>query len=280
MGNLNAYVNQISEVGDKFGPIVVKAVILLVIVLFLTIYLGRLLASLLVRAGMPERRAAMSVTGLHILVLFIAAVVVLNLLGFPGLLLFRTIVVILMILVATYIIARPYLPRLPLKKGDTVGLGGRVGTVEAVSIMYTQLKTFDGKVVFIPNHKVMNDQVVNFSAKPQRRVDIDFFIPYDQDLAWVKKAVMEVLQGDERVLDKPAPKVVVARFSPNYREMQARFWVPRKHAITGKWAINELIDHKFHEQGIAMAAPRLELLRGTGQRAGGPGRGEDDAEGA
>ncbi|MBU1275542.1 MAG: mechanosensitive ion channel [Proteobacteria bacterium] len=265
MNDLNAYVAQLTEVGDKFGPIVVKAVILLVIVLFLTIFLGRVLASLLVRAGVPERRAAMSVTVLHILVLFIAAVVVLNVLGFPGVLLFRTIVVILMILVATYIIAKPYLPRLPLKKGDVVGIGGKVGSVEAVSIMYTQLKTFDGKVVFIPNHKVMNDQVVNFSAKPKRRVDIDFFIPYDQELAKVKKAVMDVLQGDERVLDKPAPKVVVSRFSPNYREMQARFWVARKHAITGKWAINELIDNKFAQEGIAMAAPRLELLKGGDQ---------------
>ena len=202
----------------------------------------------------------MSVTALHVLVLFMATLVVLNVLGFPGMLLFRTIVVILMILVAAYIIAKPYIPRLPFKKGDTVGIGGKVGNVEAISIMYTQLKTFDGKLIFIPNHKVMNDQVMNFSAKPKRRVDIDFFIPYDQNLAKVQNAVMEILQADERVLDKPAPKVVVARFSPNYREMQARFWVPRKYAITGKWAINELIDNKFTELGIDMAAPRLALL--------------------
>ncbi|MBU4564065.1 MAG: mechanosensitive ion channel [Desulfarculus sp.] len=260
MDTMTTYVTQISDVGNKFGPIVVKALILLVIVLFLTIFLGRVLANLLVKFGVPERRAAMSVTGLHIIVLFMAALVVLNVLGFPGMLLFRTIVVILMVLVAAYIIAKPYIPRLPLKKGDTVGIGGKVGNVEAVSIMYTQLKTFDGKVVFIPNHKVMNDQVVNFSAKPKRRVDIDFFIPYDQDLAKVKKVVMDILEGDERVLDKPAPKVVIARFSPNYREMQARFWVARKHAITGKWSLNEVIDNRFAEEGIAMAAPRLALV--------------------
>lgn len=261
MDTMNTYVNQISEVGDKFGPIVVKAVILLVIVLFLTIFLGRVLANLLVRFGVPERRAAMSVTGLHVIVLFMAALVVLNVLGFPGMLLFRTIVVILMILVAAYIIAKPYIPRLPLKKGDTVGIGGKVGNVEAVSIMYTQLRTFDGKVIFIPNHKVMNDQVTNFSAKPKRRVDISFFIPYDQDLAKVKKVVLDILKSDERVTQKPVPKVVLSKFSPNYREMQARFWVVRKYAITGKWAINELIDNKFKEEGIAMAAPRLALVR-------------------
>ena len=260
MDTMQAYIMQATEVGNKFGPIVVKAVILLVLVLFITIYLGRIVANLLVRVGVPERRAAMSVTGLHILVLFLAALLVLNMLGFPGVFLFRVIVVILMVLVAAYIIAKPYLPRLPLKKGDTVGIGGKVGNVEAVSIMYTQLRTFDGKVIFVPNHKVMNDQVVNFSAKPRRRVDIDFFIPYDQDLAKVKALVLEVLAADERVEPKPAPKVVISKFSPHYREMQARFWVARKYAITAKWSLNEVIDNKFTEQGISMAAPRLALV--------------------
>lgn len=260
MDSMSTYVNQLTEVGDKFGPIVVKAVVLLVLVLFLTLFLGKVLANFLVKFGVPERKAAMSVTALHVIVLFMATLVVLNMLGFPGMLLFRTIVVILMILVAVYIIAKPYIPRLPLKKGDTVGIGGKVGNVETVSIMYTQLRTFDGKVIFIPNHKVMNDQVINFSAKPKRRVDINFFIPYDQNLAKVKKAVLEILQEDERVIKKPPPKVVISKFSPNYREMQARFWVPRKYAITGKWAINELIDNKFTEEGIAMAAPRLALI--------------------
>ncbi len=260
MNAMNSYVVELTEVGNKFGPMVVKAVILLVIVLFITIFLGRLLANFLVKVGVPERRAAMSITVLHLLVLFLAALVVLNLLGFPGMLLFRTIVVILLVLVATYIIAKPYIPRLPLKKGDTVGIGEVVGKVEAISIMYTQLKTFEGKLVFIPNHKVMNDKVVNYTANPRRRVDIDFFIPYDQDLERVKGAVMEVLAADERVRDKPAPRVVIARFSPSYREMQARFWVDRKYAITGKWALNELIDQKLSQEGIAMAAPRLALL--------------------
>ncbi len=260
MNTMQSYIAEISAVGDKFGPIVVKAVVLLVIVLFLSIFLGRLLANLLVRFGLPERRAAMSVTALHVLVLFVASLVVLNVLGFPGVLLFRTIVVVLLIIVAAYIIAKPYLPRLPLKKGDVVGIGGRVGKVEAVSIMYTQLKTFDGKLIFIPNHKVMNDQVMNFSAKPKRRVDIDFFIPYDQDLARVKEVVLEVLAGDERVEAKPAPKVVISKFSPNYREMQARFWVARKYAITARWSLNEVIDNRFAAEGIQMAAPRLALL--------------------
>jgi len=260
--NLDQYVAQVSQFGDKFGPMVVKAVILLVIVLFLTKFLGRFFALILTRFGMPERRALLAVTTLHILVLLIAALIVLNMLGFPGILLFRIIIVIVMIGLAVLIIAKPYFPQLPFKKGDSIKFGTTLGKVEKITFIHTLVRTFDGKVVFIPNHKVLNDQVINLAIRPNRRVDIDFFIPYDQDLENVKNVVSEVLADDERVLEKPAPRVVISKFTPDYRHMQARFWVERKHAITVRWALNEKIDARFTQEGINMAAPRMEILQG------------------
>ena len=59
---LSSYVDQISKVGGELGPMIVKGMVLLVIVLFLVKYLGRFLSALLVRFGMPPRKAAYSVT--------------------------------------------------------------------------------------------------------------------------------------------------------------------------------------------------------------------------
>jgi len=112
---LSAYVEQVSKIGGELGPMVVKGMILLVILLFLVKYLGRLVAMLLIKYGMPERKAAYSVTGLHILILLIGALVVLNLVGFPGALLFRVIMVIVMVGLAAFIIAKPYIPQLPFR---------------------------------------------------------------------------------------------------------------------------------------------------------------------
>jgi small conductance mechanosensitive channel len=258
--SFNQYIDQVSLIGDKFGPLVVKAMVLLVVVLFLTKFLGQFLSLILTRFGMRERRAIMAVTILHILVLLLAALIVLNMLGFPGILLFRIIIVIIMVGLAIFIIGKPYIPQLPFKKGDSVKVGATLGKVEKVTFMHTLIRTFDGKMVFIPNHKVLNDQVINLAIRPNRRVDIDFFIPYDQDLEKVKTAVSEVLSDDERVLEKPAPKVVISKFTPDYRHMQARFWVQKKFAITLRWAINEKIDVRFTQEGIKMAAPRMEIL--------------------
>jgi small conductance mechanosensitive channel len=60
-----------------------------------------------------------------------------------------------------------------------------------------------------------------------RRLDVDFFIPYDQDVEKVKAVVEEILNESEIVLKKPAPRVVIDKFAPGCMEMKARFWVEK-----------------------------------------------------
>jgi small conductance mechanosensitive channel len=267
---LDSYIEQVTQFGDKFGPLLVKSVVLLVIVLLLTKLLGRFFTLILTKLGMPERKALMAVTVLHVLVLLVAALVVLNLLGFPGILLFRIIVLIVMVGLAMFIIAKPYIPQLPFKTGDTIKAGTTVGKVQRITFMHTLIRAFDAKMVFIPNHKILNDQVVNFAINPNRRVDVDFFIPYDQEVEKVKKAVSEVLAANENILEKPTAKVVISKFTPDYRHMQARFWVPRTKAITVRWAVNEQIDAKFVQEGIKMASPRMEITQKASPAMDGP----------
>lgn len=255
----NGYVDHITKVGSELGPMVVKGMILLVIVLVLVKYLGNLVSSLLIKMGVPERRAAYSVTGLHILVLLVGALVVLNFIGFPAALLFRVIMVIVMVVIVVFVIAKPYIPKLPLKTGDVVMIGGTLGKVDLITIMHTRIRTFDGKVVYIPNHKVLNDQVVNTSLRPKRRLDINFYIPLDADVEKVKKIVGEILKESEIVQEKPTPRVVIDKFAPGYMEMKARFWVEKKYALVGRWGLNEKIKARFDEDGIKMASPRLEI---------------------
>jgi small conductance mechanosensitive channel len=175
--------------------------------------------------------------------------------------------VIVMIGIAAYIIAKPYVPTLPFKKGDIIQSGGAIGKVDLVTVMHTRVRTFDGKVVYVPNHKVLNDQVVNSSARPNRRLDIDFFITYDVDVNKVKGVVEEILKEDEIVLEKPAPRVVIDNFSPGYMEMKARFWVERKHALTGRWGLNEKIKSRFDSEGIEMASPRMVIDQISSEKA-------------
>ena len=256
---LSKYVNEISRIGGEFGPMLLKGMVLLVFVLVLAKYLAKFLVPLLVRAGMSERKAAYSVTGLHILVLLIGTLVVLGMVGFSGALLVRAIMTILMVVIAVYIIVKPYIPQLPFQQGDVIDTAAGSGVVDQISLINTRVRTFDGKMIYIPNYRLFSDAVTNSSVRPNRRLDIDFFIPYDQDVEKVKETVGEILQQDEIVLERPSPRVVINKFTPDYMAMQARFWVERKKALTGRWGLNEKIKSRFEEEGISMASPRITV---------------------
>ena len=127
--------------------------------------------------------------------------------------------------------------------------------------MHKRIRTFDGKVVYFPNHKVLNHQAVNSSDRPNRRLYINFYIRYDKDVDKVRGLVGEILRKDETVLEEPAPKIVIDKFSPGYMEMKARFWVERKYVLTGRWDLNEKMKSRFDEEGIQMASPTMEIYQ-------------------
>ena len=74
----------------------------------------------------------------------------------------------------------------PFKVDDYIECQGTSGTVEDIRIFYTHLRTPDNKVVLIPNGSLIGGNVINYSTKPTRRVDLTFDIDYAEDF---KKSV-------------------------------------------------------------------------------------------
>ena len=99
------------------------------------------------------------------------------------------------------------------------------------------IRQVDGRTAFVPNHKMLNEPLNNMSTNLHRRADIEFFIPYDEDLDKVREVVSEVLQEDGRVREEPAPVVAITGLAPSYREMLARFWVDSDGFLGTRWAI-------------------------------------------
>jgi small conductance mechanosensitive channel len=71
----------------------------------------------------------------------------------------------------------------PFKVGDYIEGAGVGGTVEAIQIFTTQLKTPDNKTIIIPNSKISGDNIINYSAKGTRRVDLVFGIGYGDSIS-------------------------------------------------------------------------------------------------
>ncbi|KIX11236.1 mechanosensitive ion channel family protein [Dethiosulfatarculus sandiegensis] len=266
MQDLSAQLNNVNAVGQTYGAMVIKALLALVLMLLLAKWLGQLLSSFLVKLGLPERRAVFVVSGLHVLVLLFMGMMVLHLLGIDTQLMFRAVLVVLLFLVAVYIVLKPYIPQLPFVTGNTIMTGDNLGKVQSITFLHTRLKTFDGKTIIVPNHRILNEQVINYTTNPNRRVDLSLYIDYDQDTEKVRQVVSEILKSDERVLEKPVVRVVVSKLEPDYIKMQARFWVPRLKVLRSRWDFNEAIVKAFKAEGIKMASARLEIREKTGQQ--------------
>ena len=98
----------------------------------------------------------------------------------------RFLSIIVLVIIGLIIFLRPFFSSMPFKIGNTIMTAGLLGKVEGLTFLNTRLRTFDGKTIFVPNRKIINDTVINYHLTPTRRVEIDVGICYDQDLQKAK----------------------------------------------------------------------------------------------
>ncbi len=113
------------------------------------------------------------------------------------------------------------------KVGDKVKLAdGTVGVVHDISLRSTQVRTYDGDLVMVPNGKIAADNIYTY-AQPakQSRGSVEFGVVYGADVEKVKKLVLKTLKGIEKVLDDPEPAVWFIDMGAYALNMRAYFWL-------------------------------------------------------
>jgi small conductance mechanosensitive channel len=70
----------------------------------------------------------------------------------------------------------------PFKVGDLIEGAGVFGVVEAIQIFHHPVENADNKTVIVPNAKLTDDNIVNWTVKGTRRVDMVFGIGYEDDI--------------------------------------------------------------------------------------------------
>ncbi|MCI5058001.1 MAG: mechanosensitive ion channel family protein, partial [Flavobacteriales bacterium] len=83
--------------------------------------------------------------------------------------------------------------RKPIKRGDHIEVGGEEGIVDKIGLRTTNIETFDGNLVMVPNKDVFQGVVKNYSHKTSRRVDIPCGVSYGDDLEKTIEVVHEAL---------------------------------------------------------------------------------------
>ena len=147
----------------------------------------------------------------------------------------------------------------PFKVGDYIEAGGTAGVVEGIQIFSTRLRTGDNKTVIVPNSGIIGGNIVNYSDRETRRVDMQFGIGFDDDIDKAKQILQDLLDSDERVLDEPAPLIAVSELADSSVNLIVRPWVSNADYWPLLWDLTEQAKLRFDREGIHIPYPQRDV---------------------
>jgi small conductance mechanosensitive channel len=155
----------------------------------------------------------------------------------------------------------------PFKVGDFIEGAGVAGVVKDMQIFTTTLKTGDNKTIIIPNAKISGDNIINYSAEENRRVDMTVGVAYDADLSKVRDVLNDIISKDERIMADPAPLIVVGELADSSVNFIVRVWTRTGDYWAVNFDMNETIKNRFDEAGIGIPFPQRDIHIVSGSAA-------------
>lgn len=147
----------------------------------------------------------------------------------------------------------------PFKMGDYVEVGGTTGTVAEVGVFYTKIKTSDNKLIQFPNSQIAGEKIINYTAEPERRVDLTFTASYDAPIETVKQAITQVMGTHPLTLATPEPSVRVSNYGDSAIEYTMRVWCATEDYWTVYYDMKEQVKAAFDQAGVEMTYPHLNV---------------------
>lgn len=147
----------------------------------------------------------------------------------------------------------------PFKAGHFIDAQGHMGTVKEIQIFSTILKTPDNKTILIPNGKLANDSMTNFSIEEKRRVDWTFGIGYGDDIDKAYEVINRLLSEDERILDDPKPFLALTELADSSVNITVRVWVNAGDYWPVFFRMNEEVYKTFEDEGLSIPFPQRDV---------------------
>jgi len=136
---------------------------------------------------------------------------------------------------------------------------GNEGTVISIDIFYTRIRTFDGKVVVIPNGTLSNTSLTNLTKQEKRRIDLVVPVEYEADLRNVKKVLQDVVTSEPMVLQEEPIDIALDEFGDSALTVIVHVWVPTDAYWKTKWNLMERIKLAFDAEKICIPFNQLDV---------------------
>lgn len=133
------------------------------------------------------------------------------------------------------------------------------GTVISIDIFYTRLKTYDGKVVVIPNGTLSNTSLTNLTKQEKRRLDLTIPLEYGVNLQNARTVIEQVLQQEALILQEEPMDIVLDGFADSSMTVLVHVWVKTENYWQAKWSTLEHMKYALDEAGIRIPYNQLDV---------------------
>ena len=149
----------------------------------------------------------------------------------------------------------------PFRTGDYISVPDLnvAGTVKAITVVYTVLRTYDNIEVTVPNGTLANSVVQDMSIPETRRCDLTFRIAPDTPLDKIESVIASIVNANADVLQDPAPSIVLTEITDSALIYGVRIWCPGSKYWDIRFALNRAIKLAFDEHGIIMPHQQVDV---------------------
>jgi len=147
----------------------------------------------------------------------------------------------------------------PFRVGDLIQVKDTLGFVENIDILYTRVKTYDGRMVTMPNGNVANSNVDNRTVNATRRVELTIRVGLEEDADRVKEIIEKVMSAHPDILQDPAPDTWLDGIEEYSLRFTARSWANIDDFWPIYWDQLRNVKKALDDNGIKIAFPRTEI---------------------
>lgn len=146
----------------------------------------------------------------------------------------------------------------PFKSGDLIEIDNSLGTVDSIGILYTKIITPDNKSVFIPNGKITDAKIINYSETATRRVDLSFDISYNDDFEKAKRIIKKVIESDSLILREPEPLVRMNEQKESSLGICVQVWTANENYWKVYYNLTENVKLEFDKNDIEIPYNQID----------------------
>ena len=147
----------------------------------------------------------------------------------------------------------------PFHVGDFVQAAGLEGTVDHIRVFQTKLRTADNRMVIVPNSLITTAPIINFTANPQRRIDLAVGVGYEDDLKVARTVLLEVANANPHVLAAPPAEAFVTTLGESSVTLELRAWVNTADYGNARSELTAAARDRLIERGLNIPYPQRDL---------------------